>query len=259
MKRIIALSFVAVLLTRVCSAAVLPAVSLGGVGNVGQGAPGITDPTVSCAPTSVYDSFVYLDSRYGSKVAGLLGVSAPDTINALAADMQLVPGRGCAFADIASGTIGYLESTGLADVISVESQLGTSIVAASGQFLYDQLAHGQGVDVAFSWNSGIGGHAIAVTGMSNYDTVALSATLNFMDPWGAPPGPGANAVALSGQLSFAGGLWTLNYSGGAAGPGAAGTLQLIEAESVPEPSTVYLVIGALLLLVWWRRGKIQSP
>jgi len=257
MKRILVLSFAVMLLARVCSAAVLPAVNLAGVGTFGQGAPGILDPTVSCAPTSVYDSFVYLESRYGPRVAGLLGVGAPDTINALAADMQLVPGIGCTGPNIVSGTIGYLESVGLINVISVESQVGNNIVGASGQFLYDQLARGQGVEVGFTWNSGSGGHVVAVTGISNFDTGALTATLDFMDPWGAlsPAGPGANALALSGNLSFAGGLWTLSYSGGAAGAGAAGTLALIEAESVPEPSTVYLVIGALLLLVWRRRVR----
>jgi len=240
-----------------------------GFGTVGQGAAGINNPGVACGPTSVYNSFVYLtnlDPALGTK---LTGSSAANTINTLATDMNLVAGSGIGADDLVNGKKQYISDVGLSNSITVESQVGSGNITA--QFIYNQLAMGQDVELGFTWNGATGGHVVTLTGMSNFNPMANTATLSFLDPWGngtaaedtnpdptsgdleggGPATPGTTAAPETGSLTFGSGVWTLSYVGSGAGPnGGSGTLVVVAAESVPEPSVIFLlsVVGSLVLL-----------
>jgi hypothetical protein len=247
---------------------ILPNVSETGAGTVGQGAPGINNSGVACGPTSVYNSFVYLENMDPALGNLLTGATPSGTINTLETYMNLVPGSGISAAGLVNGKTQYINDLGLSNVIVVESQIGSGNVTA--QFIYNQLAAGQDVELGFTWNGATGGHVIALTGMSNFDPVAKTATLSFLDPWGngsgaedtnvdptagdlegAPATPGTTAAPETGSLTFGGGVWTLSYVGSAAGAnGGSGTLVVVAAESViPEPSTIFLLSGGLVVLL----------
>ncbi len=257
---------------------VLAPVSETGFGTVGQGATGINNQGVACGPTSVYNSFLYLETLDPALGTRLTGSDAATTINTLATDMNLVPGSGISAAGLVSGKSQFIRDAGLSNVISVESQVGSANVTA--QFIYDQLAAGQDVELGFTWNGATGGHVITLTGMSNFDPLAKTATLSFLDPWGNGSGPedantdpttgdlegaaatpGTTAAPETGSLTFGNGVWTLSYTGSAAGAnGASGTLVVVAAESAaPEPSTIFLLgAGLVALLVWRHRSRAVS-
>jgi hypothetical protein len=253
---------------------ILSTVTETGFGTVGQGAPGINNPGVACGPTSVYNSFVYLENLDPALGSQLTGSGAASTINALATDMNLVPGSGISAAGLVSGKNQYISAAGLSNLITVESQIGSGNVTA--QFIYNQLAAGQDVELGFTWNGASGGHVIALTGMSNFDTTTNTATLSFLDPWGngtgaedtnadptsgdlegAPATPGTTAAPETGALTFGNGVWTMSYTGSAAGPnGGSGTLVVVAAESiVPEPSTIFLLNAGLVVLLARRHRR----
>jgi hypothetical protein len=255
---------------------ILPNVSETGFGMVGQGAAGINNSGVACGPTSVYNSFVYLASLDPGIANALIGGGAANTINTLETNMNLAPGGGVSASGLVNGTNQYISGAGLSGSITTASQIGSGNITA--QFIYNQLAMGEDVELGFTWNGATGGHVIALTGMSNFDTTTNTATLSFLDPWGngsaaedTNPDPvpgdlegaaataGTTAAALTGSLTFAGGVWTLSYVGSAAGPnGGSGTLVVVNAESIaPEPSTIFLLTGGLgvMLFVMRRRGR----
>ena len=248
---------------------ILANVSETGFGTVGQGAAGINNSGVACGPTSVYNSFVYLQNLDPGLDTKLTALGVANTINTLATDMNLVPGSGISAAGLVSGKSQFISDAGLSGLISVESQVGSGNITA--QFIYNQLAMGQDVELGFTWNGASGGHVITLTGMSNFDTTTNTATLSFLDPWGngaaaedtnsdpttgdlegdPPATPGTTAAAETGTLTFGNGVWTLSYTGSAAGPnGGSGTLVVVAAESVvPEPSTIFLLSAGLVVLL----------
>jgi hypothetical protein len=206
----------------------------------------------------------------------LTGSGAANTINTLATDMNLVPGSGISAAGLVNGKNQYISSAGLSNFIVVESQIGSGNITA--QFIYNLLAMGQDVELGFTWNGATGGHVITLTGMSNFDPMANTATLSFLDPWGngsgaedtnpdptpgdlegAPATPGTTAAPETGSLTFGNGVWTLSYIGSAAGPnGGSGTLVVVAAESlIPEPSTIFL-LGAGLVMLLARRHRARA-
>jgi len=256
--------------------AILPTVLETGFGTVGQGAAGINNPGVACGPTSVYNSFVYLESLDPGIAGDLTGSGAASTINTLATDMNLVPNSGISAAGLVNGTNQYISDAGLSNVITTASQIGSANITA--QFIYDQLAMGEDVELGFTWNGASGGHVIALTGMSDFDTVANTAMVTFLDPWGngtaaedtntdpttgdlegTPATPGTTAAAETGMLSLVNGVWTLSYMGSAAGAGGSGTLVVVAAESIaPEPSTIILLgAGLVMLLAWRHRARVN--
>jgi hypothetical protein len=275
MKRvtIFAMALGFMLCARASFGAVLPTVTETGFGAVGQGAPAINNPGVACGPTSLYNSFVYLETLDPSLDSDLTGSSAASTINTLETDMNLVPGSGISAAGLVNGTTQYISNAGLSGLVTVASQIGSANVTA--QFIYNQLAMGEDVEVGFTWNGATGGHVIALTGMSSFNTTTNTATVSFLDPWGngtgaedanpdptrgdleggGPAAPGTTAAAETGSLTFANGVWTLSYTGSAAGAGGgSGTLVVVAAESVvPEPSTIFLLSGVLVVFVFLAR------
>jgi hypothetical protein len=266
-------------------AATLPNVNETGFGIVGQGASGIGSydlpnqqgiQDVACGPTSVYNSFVFLQSRYGDFANLTLPGNASNTINQLAKDMNLVPKNGVSEAGFINGKRTYLTRQGLQNSISIESNDNAATML---QFIYDQLAKGQDVEIGMLWGGpNGGGHIVQVTGLNNFDPVAQTGTLKFNDPWGNAAGmPGGNGVpdglsslesgTLNGTMiqydNNSGAGATPNgedpgggfAGGGFAGPGASATIAFAVAESpVPLPSTVWggLALFACVAFVQYR-------
>ena len=225
-------------------------------GNIDQNSPGIDNGNVACGPTSVVNSFIYLENRYG--LDGLIPHTdgntpeedAIDTVNKLEQEMQLDPNDGVTDPNFINGKIDYINEVGLGDEVSVESQSkavdGTTPTA---EFLYEQLAKGQDVEVGISWNSPDGGgHWVTATGM-DFDTETGTGTLDFIDPWGGEELHGSLSLDEDGNL-------VLSYSGGAAGGGgpsidggeqdpdnqgdaSSGTIDIIVAES-PKDTPITL-------------------
>jgi hypothetical protein len=251
-------------------AATLANVDETGFGRVGQGSPGIGNynnndiqtqhdiQDVACGPTSVYNSFVYLQNRFGGLANLTLPGNASDTINELAQDMNLVPKNGVSEAGFIAGNTKYINDRGLQNAISIETNDNAATML---QFIYDQLAKGQDVEIGMLWGPpGDGGHIVQVTGLDNFDPVAQTGTLNFNDPWGNSGFNGVpdafssletgtlNGTSItydnnSGAGAIAGGE---DPGGGFAGPGASATIAFAVAESpTPLPSTVG---GGLVLL-----------
>ena len=234
-------------------------------GLVGQNSAGINNGGVACGPTSVYNSFVYLQNQFG--INGLLKPgAASNTINQLSTDMHLDPSGGVTSQQLVDGKTQYIKDQGLASKIAVESQAGGA-GNVTAQFIYDQLHRGQDVEILFLWGNTNSGHFVTLTGI-NFDTTTHTGTLNFIDPWG---NGGAAASKLSGTMSGtdAGG-YTLTYTGGAAGDsgdpdnpgdGNGGIIYSVAAESpVPEPSTFALLgLGGVALAIRsYRRRQTSS-
>jgi hypothetical protein len=260
---LIALGMGVALLAKTSLAQDLPDIDeteLGTFGTVGQGAPGINFPGVACGPTSTYNSFVYLESTDPSLGNSLTGSNAADTINELGEDMDIDAG-GISAQGLVDGKKEYIEDAGLSGQISVESQVGAGNITAD--FIYEQLAAGQDVELGFTWNGAPGGHVVTLTGISNFDPDTGDADLSFLDPWGTGNGnpeddnadsedeleggaatPSATNIALEGELvTEADDDLTFSYTGGGAGPdGGSGTVVVAAAESVvPEPASLALL------------------
>src|SRR5262249_38729633 len=116
-------------------------------GTVGQNSDGVMNGGNACGPTSVYNSFVYLQNHF--VIEGLLQHGQPSNkINQLGAYMggtdpetAGTPADGVTSAELVAGKNAYLEAQGLSNQITVESQ--SNAIAGNHvtvEFLYEQLA-----------------------------------------------------------------------------------------------------------------------
>jgi hypothetical protein len=235
----------------------------------------------ACGPTSVTNSFTYLQNRFG--ITGLVAANPYDTIHELETDMDF-DHNGVFDNKFVSGKEQYLHDHGLyfgandprnrvsvewqADNVTPDNQFrqGGAQTTPTAQFLYDQLSKGQDVEVGFSWfnrrtqmYSGAGGHWVTATSI-NFDTVSQTGSVDFFDPW--------DGVHIDGNLRMlADGHLVIDYSGGGAGNGgvdgndpdnpglaASGMVDIVVAESpVPLPAAAPLGIVLLSSLAAWRR------
>ena len=226
-------------------------------GTVDQNTTGINNGSLACAPTATYNSFVYLNNAFPSAgIGSLLGSGSVSAINTLAGDIPGgIPASGGAA--LAQGKTQYISDKGLSSKISVE-RLGDKTALdpnTAARFIADQLSKGQDVEMGFIWSNADGtptspasGHVVTITGI-DYDETGQNGAMNIIDPWGG--------VALSGNLTVAGGNLLLGYTGGGAGPGEGGggdnpsdagfgAIAFITAESVvPEPSIALAMAGLL--------------
>lgn len=211
----------------------------------------------ACGPTSVANSFQFLQTEYG--ITGLLAADPYDTINTLETYMNTNGTNGTEIGDLIRGKRDYIADKGLSSKISIEGEtffnLGIEGVAdnttPTWDFLFDQVDKGQDVEILINWWDGmqyLGGHYLTVTGMT-YDDVADTGTLSFIDPWGG--------VDLTGTLGSHGAFMQLTYTGGAASAGndpdnpgheMMADISAVVAESpIPEPAMMSLVLGSLFL------------
>lgn len=250
-------------------------------GHFDQNDEDVINGALACGPTSTANSFAYLQKKYGANgVTGIYDETNPfNTINSLE-DYMNMGANGVSPEGLVNGKTQYLHDKGMDGKITVESQIDPAFhnggTTPTWQFLLDQLAKGQDVEVGFLWwdptlNGGRGGynngHVVTATGFSFTDTNANdaidageNASMTFIDPWGG--------VDITGTLSMAGGYLRLTYSGGAAGsttpnnnddnPGNenSGDIQFIAAESyVPEPASLALLACAALPLLGRSRRR----
>jgi hypothetical protein len=205
--------------------------------------------STACVPTSVVNSFAYLETQYG--VTDLFDGNMTTTINKLGQRMNL-DANGVSRADFALGVKSWLGDHGDGEVFMT----GKDPAGAGGLttgipdwwYIYDLLDKGYDVEAGFVWTNGNGGHCVAVTGLLFDDTndngildAGEYADLGFMDPW--------NGVELTGTLAVdANGYLRLTYSGGGAGNGGTGIITTVVAE-IPEPLTLFtLAMGGWALL-----------
>jgi hypothetical protein len=213
---------------------------------------------VACGPTSVANSFKFLEQKYG--LSGLIDPNDPyTTINELETYMNTSSPNGTTIGDLINGKKQYISDMGLSDKISVEGQtffnLGingvTDNTKPTWNFLFDQIDKGQDVEVLINWWTGTkysGGHYLTITGMS-WDEDLNTGTISFIDPWGG--------VDLTGTLAYHNGFMQVTYGGGAAvdprdpdNPDHVSSADIsgVVAESpVPEPATIGIIAGAFLL------------
>lgn len=268
----------------------------------------------ACAPTSAANSFIYLQNQYG--LTGLVNLGNPyGTISTLAANMNTAPatsvggsqtnytGGGTTDGNFVQGKEAYLQNlapggftapNGQKYAIQTVGQSAFYSQAASGpwkggvtqtaptaQFIEQQLAAGEDVEMGISWSngsggySGAGGHMVALTGI-NYDATTNSGTVSFVDPtnnsggnitYGTGDAPNITSSSLemitSGTYN---GYLKFSYTGGASGIAAddnsgASTTALIDgvfAESpvlVPEPTGLVLLAVAGLGVLMLRKRR----
>jgi hypothetical protein len=182
---------------------------------------------MACAPTAVVNSFVYLDNAYGATLLPDAG-SDQDVIN-----------LGYAMGTTTSGTTNAGMVTGKYNWIQeYDPRVQMSVqYTPTWEFIQSELAAGEDVEACLAWANG-GGHCLTLTNdqLNNQG----NGTLSFVDPWGG--------VDLSGTLTNNNGVLDLSYSGGAAGSGNSGTIDMVISESIPEPATLMLLgLGGLIL------------
>jgi hypothetical protein len=236
-------------------------------GMVDQNTPGIIKGNLACGPTATYNSFVYLNNEYpGAGLGGLLGTGSVSAINEIGSDLSAGSPPAQGGVDLAGAKSKYISDHGLAGKVSVErlgdgSDLMTTLAPnAAAQFIAQQLAKGQDVEMGFLWCDANGnltqsGHVVTVTGI-DYDEAGQNGAMNIIDPW--------DGVALSGNLTVGNNSLVLGYTGGGAGPGGGdgqdpdnptdaghGAIAFVTAESlVPEPSIMALglaMFGGLMI------------
>jgi hypothetical protein len=214
----------------------------------------------ACGPTAAVNSFVYLAQRYAD-LSGLIPDYEPDGDVDEADHVQAV-------IDLAGNYMGMGYCTGVSDDDFVNGKLawfnqyagagnfvmrvqddggagGTTPKIPEWQFIYDELMRCEDVEMGFTWDGG--GHWVTLTSFHFEDTdedgvidAGETAFVDFIDPWGAVQ------VAQGNLQMGAGGYMEVTYSGGAAGDGATGVIDIVVSES-PEPATLpLLVIGSLL-------------
>jgi hypothetical protein len=211
--------------------------SIGNYGTLDQNAPGIDNGPVACAPTATVNSFTFLENEYD--LTGLIDETPVQTVNDLEAAnyMDVTPNSGASATDVIEGKMAWINNQGLGNKIRIEGQAGGTFggsaidqqldsdlttagdivgdhEAPTAQFIYDQLAAGQDVEMGFLWWDGtdyVGGHVVTATGI-DWDTTTETGTISFIDPWGA-------ADIFGATLEMHDGFLELTYAGGAAGGG----------------------------------------
>jgi hypothetical protein len=220
-------------------------------GHTDQNATGGPKASVACAPTATVNSFQFLINTYGSAYANLIDTNANQTVQDLEAAAYMnvtVAGGGATANNIINGKTQWIADRGLSSMLKVES-LQNANANDTAQFIAQQLAAGQDVELGFLWTGETagGGHVVTATGI-HFNATNDTGTLDFIDPWGG--------VDISGTLGLDGTQLQLTYNGGAAsGPdperpladtAGSGNIILVAAESpVPLPSTV--MVGLVLL------------
>jgi len=276
---------VVALLAPISWAASLTNVDEAGLGNFGtssqrNAALGTNGP-FDCAPTSTVNSFAYLQSRYG--VTGLVDPNPYDTINKLAGPTYMnvqpaiqgalpsgiVRGKNRAINEynaahpnqplavegqvVPGNTIPANQINPLlaADLSLAGTQHGMQSATPSIDFLHDELAKGQDIELGILWfdaAKGVyaGGHVVTATGLFNADDTSNTGTLDFVDPWGST----TMAASLIGSITgLHNGMMQLQFSGGSAGAagdpdnfdsvGTADIAFVIAESPLPLPSSVW--------------------
>lgn len=234
----------------------------------------------ACAPTSVVNSFVYLEQRYPAIFGRSLvpeitvdGQYDPDELKAVAltlageAYMNTTDADGTQDGYMAYGKEKYMGERapdktlyravaegawdGPAGMQPDWYQAGT---VPTIEFLYEALAGAFDVEVGVTWTSPgeTGGHWITAYGLT-FDTLTQVGSLSFIDPW--------QAADITGMIEILNGKIQLTYQGGAADPDTlTSIIDIIVAETaaaIPEPAVLLLFgAGGLTLLVVRRRRKV---
>ena len=225
----------------------------------------------ACVPTSVANLLVYLDNTF--TVPGLLQTGY-STVNTLAADMNTYqganndPNNGTYFSSEVSGLSTYLTDQGVSSIVSI-----VNATANPSPFeLYNWLSAGYAVGIWINWDLA-GAHALSlysINVVTNEFGNAVSGTMGFIDPWGAPASDTSTAVNVTnvGFVVTSNNTLYVNsgYLGGAGGstndpdnPGASETGSIskgLAIFAVPEPS-VWILFGlsGLALVVAYRRRE----
>lgn len=217
----------------------------------------LNDHDKACAPTSVANSFVFLQDRWG--ITGLGGADptsangyAPisyDTINELETYMKTGT-LGGTTEDIAKGKEEYLQDN--ADAIKDKNgnpvaiqTVGQSFYfsqAANGpwvggitqqkptaEFIAQQLADGEDVEMSFNWpqinNDPPSAHMVNIYAI-NYNATTNSGSISFIDPTSSTDGflnngtGDAPAIQSATLMKDALGFLEFTYKGGASGVAA---------------------------------------
>ncbi|WP_295426668.1 PEP-CTERM sorting domain-containing protein [uncultured Thiodictyon sp.] len=230
----------------------------------------------ACAPTSVVNSFVYLEQRYPaifgrSLVPEITVDDQYDTAELRAVALTLAGPNYMATTEqsgtqdgyMAYGKEKYMEEK-IPDKTLYRAVAEGAWDGPSGmqpdwyqartvptiEFLYEALSGAFDVEVGVTWTTPgeTGGHWITAYGLL-FDTLTEKGTLDFIDPW--------LAVRITGDLILSGGKLQLTYTGGAAEDETlTSTIDIIVAET-PEPAVVFLFgAGGLTLLFIRRRRKV---
>lgn len=235
----------------------------------------------ACAPTSVVNSFVYLEQRYPAIFGRSLVPDTdsdqaydPEELKAVAltlageAYMNTTDADGTQDGYMAYGKEKYMGERapdktlyravaegawdGPAGLQPDWYQAGT---VPTIEFLYEALSGAFDVEVGVTWTSPgeTGGHWITAYGLT-FDTLTQEGSLSFIDPWEAVDLTGLLEILPSGQIQ-------LTYQGGAADPDTlTSIIDIIVAETaaaIPEPAVLFLFGAAgLTLLVVRRRRKV---
>ena len=222
-----------------------------GFGDMSQLTPGIRLGNVACGPTAAINSFFYLQNHFGIQTLGpdnglLTKDNAVSAINDIGWDMGLSEPNGVYFDNFIQGKKDYFTRHNAASLIRVESMW-----APTWEWMYQQLAAGQDVEILFGWydpqGGRHGGHFVTVTGFDFTDTNGNGnidsgeAAMDFVDPWGG-------VSLVTDDFRMQGNQMNFHYTGGASGIYRSGIEGMIAESPVPEPAT-YGACGAGLLVV----------
>ena len=228
-------------------------------GYLNQLDPGISNGTAACGPTATINSFIYMENHYG--LTGLVSANPTDDVNKLAGYMNLNPLNGVTDPNFVIGKQQWIDEYNATNGGSLymvgqddNGAGGLTLKIPEWQFIYNELKACEDVEVGFGWTVGGGGHWVTATSFHFVDlnengiiNLNETATLDFIDPWGGTNLVGTLAMADAGYLK-------LTYSGGAAGAGGSGIIDIVVGESIPEPgSLTLLALGASALFLLHRR------
>jgi hypothetical protein len=192
------------------------------VTTVTQTSAGITNGDSACGPTSVYNSFLYLQQANPTANLGALfqaagggNSQAANTINTLGGYMggngtntgNGTPNGGVTSAQFLAGKNAYLNKYA-SGLLTVVSETGNSNVTAG--FIRDQLNMKEDVEIKFDWTGrgASGAHFVALTGI-NFNATTNTGTISFIDP---STGKNTTATLTSNATGY-----TLTYPNGQTG------------------------------------------
>lgn len=236
-------------------------------GHLDQGlVPGCTSEAGlnnACGPTSVVNSFVYLQNRYPGIYGTLLtgGTTQQNLINTgenLACYMSCNSNTGTAIGDFITGKMDYINAVAPGTTTFAFQNFFDPVnsILPTFNFLFNELSHGEDIELLIGWYvfnaqsnqlERRGGHYVTLTGISSANNDGTG-TINFVDPSG-----GVNQNNIATFLS-GGAIRTIAYK-----PDGV-TVAIIEAavaeSPVPESTTFVLVLGgAVPILLRLRRRR----